>query len=346
MVLLSGDDMNEKKIREVVLFLVAVILVVFIVRYTKIIYFIKKILTILVPVFIGFVYAWLFNPLIKKLDKKNKRGIISVLVFFGVVFIVLAFLYFLIPVFYKEISELIEILPELFNNIENKINNMGLKDSLDNILIFLVDNVPMYLVSFVKGLFKYLGVIGIGLILGLYMSMDYEKMVKMIYDIVPKKHKCVVINLSQEVSEEVRKCVNGTLFVAFCVFVMDSLAFFLVGLDAPLLFGALCGITDLIPYVGPYIGGIAAVCVGFTESKLVGILTIILCVVVQSIENYILQPIVMSKSIKISPVLIIIGLLVFGNLFGVVGMILATPCVAMMKVIVEHIGGVLEKCKE
>ena len=223
---------------------------------------------------------------------------------------------------------------------------MGFKDCLDNILTFLVNNVPLYLVNFVKSLFKYLGVIGIGLILGLYISIDYEKIVKKIYDIVPKKHKCVVINLSQEVSEEVRKCVNGTLFVAFCVFVMDSLCFWLIGLDAPLLFGALCGLTDLIPYIGPYIGGIAAVCVGFTESKLVGILTIILCVVVQSIENYVLQPIVMSKSIKISPVLIIIGLLVFGNLFGVVGMILATPCVAIIKVIAEHISGVLEKCKE
>lgn len=338
--------MNEKKLKEIVLFLLAIILIVFIVRYTKILSFVKKILIILIPVFIGFVYAWLLNPLIKKLDKKNKRGIISVLVFLGVILIIGVFLYFLIPVFYQEIAELIEILPELFGKIEDKINNMGFKDCLDNILTFLVNNVPLYLVNFVKSLFKYLGVIGIGLILGLYISIDYEKIVKKIYDIVPKKHKCVVINLSQEVSEEVRKCVNGTLFVAFCVFVMDSLCFWLIGLDAPLLFGALCGLTDLIPYIGPYIGGIAAVCVGFTESKLVGILTIILCVVVQSIENYVLQPIVMSKSIKISPVLIIIGLLVFGNLFGVVGMILATPCVAIIKVIAEHISGVLEKCKE
>lgn len=338
--------MKEEKLRKIVLFLIAVILVVFITKYTKILFIINKILTILVPVFIGFIYAWIFNPLIKKLDKRNKRGLISVLVFFLFILVVGGFLYLLIPVFYKEVSELVDILPELFKGIENKINNMGFRDYIDNIFKFLMDNVPIYLLSFVKSLFKYLGVIGVGLILGLYMSMDYEKLVKKIYEVVPKKYKCVVINLSQEVSEEVRKCVNGTLFVAFCVFVMDSLCFWLVGLDAPLLFGALCGITDLIPYIGPYIGGVAAVCVGFTESKLVGILTIVLCIVVQSIENYILQPIVMSKSIKISPVLIIVGLLVFGNLFGVVGMIVATPCVAIIKVIIEHLKGVLENCRE
>lgn len=338
--------MKEEKLRKIVLFLIAVILVIFITKYTKVLAIGKKILTILIPVFIGFIYAWIFNPLIKKLSKKNHRGLISVGIFLMFLFLVGLFIYLLIPVFYKEVADLVEILPEMFGNLENKVNNMGLRDYIDNIFKFLMDNVPVYLLSFVKNLFKYLGVIGVGLILGLYMSMDYENIVKRIYDIVPKKHKCVVINLSQEVSEEVRKCVNGTLFVAFCVFVMDSLCFWLIGIDAPLLFGALCGLTDLIPYIGPYIGGIAAVVVGFTESKLIGILTIVLCVVVQSIENYVLQPIVMSKSIKISPVLIIIGLLVFGNLFGVVGMILATPSVAIIKVIAEHIEGVLKKCKE
>lgn len=338
--------MREEKLKNIVLLLLAIILIVIIVKYLKIFDFIGRILTIFIPVFIGFIYAWIFNPIIRKLSEKYNRNFICIGLFLLFVLIVVLFLYLLIPVFYKEISELIEILPNLFYNLEKRINNMGFKDYLDNILTFLVNNVPLVLLDFVKNFFKYLGVIGIGLILGLYISIDYEKIVQKFYSLVPKKHKCVVINLSDEVSTEVRKCVNGTLLVAFCVFIMDSLCFWLIGLDAPLLFGALCGLTDLIPYIGPYIGGIIAVCVGFTESKIVGILTLVICIIVQAIENYILQPIVMSKSIKISPVLIIIGLLVFGNLFGVIGMILATPCVAVIKVIVEHINSVLEKCKE
>lgn len=71
-----------------------------------------------------------------------------------------------------------------------------------------------------------------------------------------------------------------------------------------------------------------------------------ICVIVQSIENYVLQPIVMSKSIKISPILIIIGLLVFGNLFGVLGMILATPILAIIKVFIEYLKKARNKCLE
>lgn len=341
-----GEDMREDKLKELVLLLVAIILIVIIVKYLKIFSFIGRILTIFIPVFIGFIYAWMFNPIIRKVSKKYNRNVACIGLFLLFVLCVVSFFYLLIPVFYKEVAELLEVLPVLFKMLEKYVNNMGFRDMLDNLLVFLVDNVPLYLVGFVKSLFQSIGVIGVGLILGLYISMDYEKIVKKFYDLVPKKHKCVVVNLSDEVSTEVRKCVNGTLFVAFCVFVMDSLCFWFIGLDAPLLFGALCGLTDLIPYVGPYIGGIVAVCVGFTESKLVGILTLVICVVVQAIENYILQPIVMSKSIKISPVLIIVGLLVFGNLFGVVGMIFATPSVAVIKVCSEHISGVLAKCKE
>lgn len=337
--------MNEKKLKELVLFLLAIILITFIVKYTKIISFITKIITILIPVFIGFIYAWLFNPLIKKLSKKN-RPLISILTFLIFIFIIITFFYFLIPTIYKEISELIDILPSIFNILEKYINNIGLKTCLDNISNFLINNIPLYLVTSIKSIFKYLGVIGIGLILGLYISIDYEKIINFINSLIPEKHQCIIINLSKEVSEEVRKCVNGTLLIAFCVFILDSIGFYFLKLNAPLLFGLLCGITDLIPYIGPYIGGIAAVIVGFTESKLIGILTIIICIAVQSIENYILQPIIMSKSIKISPVLIIIGLLVFGNLFGIIGMIFATPCVAIFKVIFEHLNHIIKKCRE
>ena len=112
------------------------------------------------------------------------------------------------------------------------------------------------------------------------------------------------------------------------------------------MLGMFCGLTDLIPYIGPYIGGALAVLVGFTEDKVLGLFTLGACILVQLIENYVLQPLVMSKKIEISPVLIISGLLIFGNLFGVMGMILATPCVAMMKVLFVYMKKALDKCNK
>ncbi len=335
----------KEKLVNTVLLLISIILAVIIVKYLKVWSFCLRIFKIFIPVFIGFFYAWMINPLIRKLSQKYKRTFICIGLFLGIILIIGLFFYFLVPVLYKEVAELVDILPHIFNNFHHKIDSLGLKNFLDNLLVFLVDKVPLLLIDFIKSLFKYVGIIGVGLILGLYLSMDFEKTIQFIYKMMPHKYKCFMINLTHEVSNEVRKCINGTFLVAFAVFVLDSLYFWIIGIDAPLLFGALCGLTDLIPYIGPYIGGIAAVVVGFTESKLLGILCIIGCVVVQLIENYILQPVVMSKSIKISPVLIIIGLLVFGNLWGIVGMIIATPCVAILKVICEHIEETIKKCQ-
>ena len=121
------------------------------------------------------------------------------------------------------------------------------------------------------------------------------------------------------------------------VFVCDTIGFALVGLNAGVLFGLLCGITDLIPYIGPYIGGAAAVIVGFTQGPMVGIGVLIIVIVVQLIESYLLQPVVMSKAMQLHPVLIIVGLLLFGHFFGILGMIVATPCMAIIKEILLFI---------
>ena len=338
--------MKIKKLKELVLILVAIILVVFLIKYLNIFKYLGIILTVLIPLFIGFIYAWIFNPLIVKLSKKVNRNVVCILLFLVFVFLFSMFIYYLVPMFYKEVMEFIKLLPGLLSKIEIKVESIGLRDMLDKLILFVMNSLPDYFISFVKGTFKYVGVIVIGLILGLYISFDYEKIVSNIYSIVPKKYKCVVINLSQDVSSSVRRCVNGTLLVASFVFILDSICFLVIGLENSLLLGMICGLTDLIPYVGPYIGGMIAVLVGFTESKRLGILCLIVCLVVQVIESYVLQPVVMSKSIKISPVLIIVGLLVFGKFFGVFGMVLATPILAMLKVIFTHLEPVLQKCRK
>ncbi len=325
--------MKEEKLKEVVLILIIIILSIFLVKYLNIFKYLGMIFNVLIPVFIGLIYAWIFNPLISKLSKKYNRNIICIVLFLLIIFCFGLFIYFFVPMFYKELLEFINIIPEYYTKLEIKVDDLGLKDTLDKVINYIFNNVFDYLISFGSSLFKYVGVIVVGLILGLYVSMDYEKIVSNVKRLVPKKYKRNYINLSYEVSDTVRKCVNGTLLIASFVFLLDSIVFFFIGLNSPLLLGIICGVTDLIPYVGPYIGGAIAVLVGFTESKVLGIVTLIACFIVQALENYVLQPIIMSKSIKISPILVMISLLIFGKLFGIVGMLFATPCLAFIKVI-------------
>ena len=174
-----------------------------------------------------------------------------------------------------------------------------------------------------------------GLIIGIYMLIDYDNIGNHFKKIFPKRLQNDIYLLSTTIGTEVRKCVNGTFLVALMVLLCDSIGFALVGLNAPLLFGLFCGITDLIPYIGPYIGGAAAVIMGFTQDPLIGIGTLIICIIVQVVESYILQPIVMSRASNLHPIIVIISLLVFGHFFGILGMILATPTITIIRVLVE-----------
>ena len=313
--------------------------------------FILNILSVLSPFFIGFVLAWILNPLVNKLEKKKMPRVVGSMLVYAIMILSIAlFVGYMLPVIYDQIQVLVRNLPSIFNEVEIFMNNivsrLGNIDGVDFVSIKnqifttitgsfnnFMTSLPNTIMGMVGNLFSSLVTICFGLVIGLYMLIDFDSINGHLLNLLPKKNRFEASLLITNISTEVRKSVNGTLLVASMVFVCDSLGFFFIGLQAPLLFGLLCGITDLIPYVGPYIGGIVAVIVGFAQSPLIGILSLIIVVVVQMVENNILQPIVMSKTTELHPVTIIVGLLLFEHFFGIVGMILCTPCMSLVKVV-------------
>lgn len=311
-------------------------------------------LRVLSPLFIGFVIAWLFNPIVKKLNQKGVPRILgSILVYAIFLVFIYIFLRILVPTLYAQINELIATLPSILDKFSNFADDLinqisisgidltGFRDNLfDGVGSFLVNftnSLPTSLISILGSLASGIGTILISLVIGLYMLFDFDAITKHFLKLVPNKNKYEIEVLITDIGKEVRKTISGTLLVAFMVFVCDTIGFAIIGLNAPLLFGLFCGLTDLIPYIGPYIGGAAAVIVGFSQGTITGIAVLIICVVVQLLENYVLQPIVMSKTTHLHPVTIMIGLLIFAHYFGIVGMIIATPCIALLKVIFKFI---------
>ena len=103
-------------------------------------------------------------------------------------------------------------------------------------------------------------------------------------------------------------------------------------MEAPVIFALFCAVTDIIPYFGPYIGAIPAVIVGFTISPITGVCVLISIVIVQLLENNFYQPLIMGHTMKLHPVTIMLGLLIFQHFFGIIGMVIATPVIACLKV--------------
>ena len=306
------------------------------------------------PLFIGFIIAWLLNPIVTKMNNGGVPRICGSLIVYAIFLLFLyMFLRLLIPTLYSQINDFVASLPaildkfkEFTNNFVDEISISGIdvtsfKEkifmSVGDYLVEFTNSLPNSIVSILGSLFSGLGTILISLVVGLYMLFDFDAIAGHFLRIVPNKNKYEIEVLINDIGVEVRKTISGTLLVALMVFTCDTIGFTIIGLKASLLFGLFCGLTDLIPFIGPYIGGLAAVIVGFSQGSLTGLAVLIICVIVQLVENYILQPVIMSKTTNLHPVTIIIGLLVFGHYFGIAGMIVATPCIALLKVIFRFI---------
>lgn len=360
-------EIDNKEVNEVVsltkkiLKLLYIVMIVAIVLFGTIIlkslnvwHLLLAFLKVLSPLFIGFVIAWLFNPLVKKLNDKGIPRIWGSLIVYTIFLLfIYVFLRILIPTLYTQINELITVLPAILDKFKTLTNDFidqisisgidltSFKDNLfsgvGDFLVNFTSSLPNSILGILGSLFSGIGTILISLVVGLYMLFDFESIAKHFLKLVPNKNKYEVEVLLMDIGKEVRKTISGTLLVALMVFVCDTIGFAIIGLNAPLLFGVFCGLTDLIPYIGPYIGGAAAVIVGFSQGSITGIAVLIVCVLVQLVENYVLQPVIMSKTTHLHPVTIMIGLLVFGHYFGILGMVVATPCIALLKVIFRFI---------
>ena len=351
---------NILKLLFIVLIISIVLVAVMLCREIGIFRFIGNVLSVISPLFIGFIVAWLFNPLVNKMTKKGMSRIIaSIIVYIIFILFLVVFFRVFIPIIYNELNELIGTIPSIISDITNFINDLfnkiddaqgfdikSIKDGiLDAITAYgnsISSNLPTTIMNIMGSLFSGLGSIFFGLIIGLYMLFDFDNVTVLFLKLIPSRHQMEIAGLLDKIGVEVRKTVNGTLLVACMVFVCDTIGFSIIGLKSALLFGLFCGITDLIPYIGPWLGTAVATVVGLTQSPLVGLGVLIIAVIVQMVESYVLQPVVMSKATNLHPVTIICGLLIFGHFFGIVGMILATPIMSIIKVIWHFIADKFE----
>ena len=358
---LDYQSLNEvidisKKILKVTLYLIIlslVVLCIYLGKEIKILTFIGNVLSVATPFFIGIVIAWLLDPFVTWLSKKKvNRTIGSSFVF--LIFIVVLYLFFrlLVPMLYTQINEFVGILPSLFNKFGVFMGNAfdrlavggidlstiesSIYEGVEKFAVNLTTELPTTILNFTTGLVSSVGTFLLGLVVGFYLLIDFDG-VKHVLDFFPKKWHYSIKKVCNELNTTFKAFVQGTLLIALAVSVLSWILFKIVGLPSPMLFGVIAGITNIIPYIGPWIGGALAAIVGFTVSPLAGVLTIVVALLVQQVDNIVLHPVIMSKTVHLHPVTIMITLLIFGYFWGIIGMILSTPIVAGLKIILNAI---------
>lgn len=357
------EKINYEKLNEIIKILNVMLKIVFVLVIVLVLYvstkvlaewgifkFISNILTVISPLFIGVFVAWLLNPIVNKLNKKGVNRVLGT-IFTYIVFLVIVYLVMssLIPILLDELNSFVKSVPSYLDSLKGYTDNIFDKLSSPNFDITstkldfykqietLVTNFtaksPEMLVNTIKTFFSTLWSFVIGMIIGLYLLFDFDNSIKKIISFIPKKYQKTIDDICSKMDTTLKNFIQGTLIDASIIFFSCAIGFWFAGLKAPLLFALFCAVTNIIPYIGPYIGATPAVLVGYAQGPLVGTAVLIVNIIIQGIEGNFIQPLVMSKTMKLHPVIIIVGLLVFGYFFGILGMIISTPIISLFKVL-------------
>lgn len=345
---------NTVKILYILLIIIGIYSIIRLTKEIKILEFIIILIKVVAPLFIGFIIAWLFDPLVKWLQKRGvRRSIGTALTYLILIGLITLVIGCLIPLLSDQINEFIKVIPDIIDKaklfLDETIGRLSVIEGLDienikkEILDKIIDigasitsDIPTILVTFIKNIFSGMGSIIVGLVIGFYLLMSFDNINDTILTLFPKKIQKNTKEIIYEVNSSLRRFVIGAALDALLIFIVSSIGFGIVGLKAPLLFALFCALTNIIPYAGPYIGGIPAVIVGISQGASIGLLTLIIIVIVQFLEGNFIQPVVMSKTTKLHPVTIMVGLLIFGHFWGIIGMFISTPIIAVLKAIFTY----------
>ncbi len=328
-----------------------IVLITYIGKEWNIIHILGDVLSILSPFFIGVILAWLLDPIVTYFQSKGvKRGIGVLFVYVLLIALFILIGNLLIPALVQQINDIVAAAPQTLKSLNSQldvfINNIAktysieagvVKENVDNVFKNILDSVmidgPSTIITIIKTVVSGGLNFVIGLLIGFYLLLDFDDFRARLAKLVPVKHRDEVSKLNDRLNVLLRHYVYGTLIVMFLLFICQSVGMSIAGMKAPMVFGLFCAVTNIIPYLGPYIGGIPSVIVAFTISPRVGIGVLISVLICQGVESYLLTPTIMSKTMKLHPVTIIIGLLLFGHFFGILGMLLATPVISCCKVL-------------
>lgn len=304
---------------------------------------------VLTPFLIALIISYLLNPVVSLLGRRKMPRTIAVLLIYSVFITSLAVIFMNVtPMFMKQVAELGEHMPELTTKAQSIVDGYnqnqflpysirsGINQSLDKFEAGISEMVSNY-VSNIGSRIGTLLIIFIVPFVAFYMLKDFQLIEKTVLTIVPKKHRKQTVRLLLDIDTALGNYIRGQLLVCVIIGVLAYLGYWLIGMPYPLLLASVVAVFNIIPYLGPFFGAAPALVMASTVSLKMVLLVAAVNLAVQILEGNVISPQVVGRSLHLHPLAIIFALMVGGEMGGVLGLILAVPLFAVLKVIVQHV---------
>lgn len=320
--------------------------------FTPIVVIVK---TIILPIILTGIVYYLTVPIVNYLEKKRVKRVYSIIVLYLVIIGLLTILISsVIPVLKEQTLSLIDNSTDYFeqgvdmvqsitgSNIVNQIQQSGnfdfnqILNELQTRGTSMLNNLFSNLTSFVGAVTEVIiAIVTVPFIL-FYLLKDGKKLPVYILKLLPVRFRSQSYEVMSEMNHQISSYIRGQIIVSFVIGILLYIGYLIIGLDYAPVLAVIAAFTSVVPYLGPAIAITPAIIIAIVTSPFMLLKLIIVWTVVQLVEGKLITPQIMGRNIRVHPITIIFVILTAGNLFGVVGVILAVPGYAILKVIVTH----------
>ncbi|HZG72200.1 MAG TPA: AI-2E family transporter [Chondromyces sp.] len=315
--------------------------------------------TLFFPLLAAGVLFYLTRPVVQFLERKKVPRPLAILSVFLLIFITLWILFNIIgPVLNKQVERLVDNVPQMVRTVEGGINYvMENRERLPEFATQTLEqasgkvedwavSLGNWLITFVQGLFQFVFLLVLVPFFLFYMLKDREKFAPFVSRFFSNDQRAWIQKTLKDIDNTLHAYVVGQLTVSFFVGVMLFIGYLIIGLDYSLILAFFGMITNVIPFLGPYIAVVPALFVAWVQDPQMVLYVAIIMLVAQQIESNLISPNVMGKALDIHPLTVISLILAAGNIAGVLGVILAIPFYAVVKTIVVNLYRKKSKIKE
>ncbi len=301
--------------------------------------------------------VYILRPAVEKLNSRGiPRGLAVLITYLVMAAVVALLVWYLVPIMSKQFVGFAQDVPtKFYPKIQNSGQNLlemyqkrmgdslfdvdkltkSFSNSARSFSLGVISSLPNATVNFFGGLLNLI----LAPILAFYILKDMPVIKETVSELIPKAHRDEVLTLITKTNQVLAGFLKGQLMVSLIVGFIVSIWLLIIGVDFPFVLGMFAGMLNIIPYLGPILGGLLAVIVagfGSATPALKVALVVIGMFSIQQLDSALISPQVMRRQVNLHPALIVFALLIGGSLFGIMGMVIAIPVLAVAKVLLYH----------
>ena len=288
--------------------------------------------------------AFFLNPACRLLEKKLPRSLAALITLLAAAALVLAAVSLLLPTLLRQLLQLCDLLPAALGRIGAILHGLEerIRRQLPGIRFPQMDFSSMGadVTRAARSLSGTLGTLADGLyriflsaVLSYFLISDRERILLRLEMLVPMKWRCAAVRSSNALLRQLRMYLRGQITIALAVGAIACIAMLMLGLRGPILLGLMVGACNVIPYFGPFLGGIPAVVAALGIGWQRALLTVLALFLVQQIDGLLISPRVMGSITGFSPAVVLLALFAGARIGGIFGMLLALPALMTIRTV-------------